>query len=78
MELPRQSMVGWRPLVGAAPDAQVFSRARRGKLKIQSSERCFFSLYEEGQPGSLEDEFVNYFHDLEASYLFGFKDSVPR
>lgn len=30
MELPRQSMVGWRPLIGAAPDAQVFSRARRG------------------------------------------------
>ena len=32
----------------------------------------FFFLYEEGQAGSLEDEFVNYFHDLEASYLFGF------
>lgn len=32
----------------------------------------FFPLYEEGQPRSLENEFVNYFHDLEASYLFGF------
>lgn len=33
----------------------------------------FLSLYEEGQAGSLEDEFVNYFHDLEASYLMDLK-----